>query len=107
MFHEHIFRSSRTQMFFKVGVLKRFANFTGKHLCWSLFLKNLQAKGLQLHKKRKTPTEVLSCEVCEIFDSTFSYRTPPVTTSAPPVADSVFLLKSTIKQLFRNLAMTY
>ena len=24
--------------FFKTGVLKSFANFTGKHLCWSLFL---------------------------------------------------------------------
>ena len=27
------FRSSRPQMFFKIGVLKNFANFTGKHLC--------------------------------------------------------------------------
>ena len=25
------------QLFFKKGVLKNFANFTGKHLCWSLF----------------------------------------------------------------------
>ena len=32
------FRSSRSQMFFKIGVLKNFAIFTGKHLCWSLFL---------------------------------------------------------------------
>ena len=31
-----IFRSSRSQMFFKIGVLKNFATFTGKHLCWSL-----------------------------------------------------------------------
>ena len=31
--------SSRSQIFFKTGVLKNFANFTGKHLCWSLFLK--------------------------------------------------------------------
>ena len=23
------------QIFFKIGVLKNFANFTGKHLCWS------------------------------------------------------------------------
>ena len=38
-------------MFFKTGVLKRFANFAGKHLCWGLLLKNLQDKGLQLHKK--------------------------------------------------------
>ena len=27
-------------MFFKIGVLKNFANFTGKHLCWSLSLSN-------------------------------------------------------------------
>ena len=31
-------RSSRLQMFFKIDFLKYFANFTGKHLCWSLFL---------------------------------------------------------------------
>ena len=28
-------RSSRSQIFFKIGVLKNFAYFTGKHLCWS------------------------------------------------------------------------
>ena len=32
-------RSSRLQMFFKIGVLKSFANFTGKHLCWRIFFK--------------------------------------------------------------------
>ena len=31
-------RSSRSQMFFKIDVIKNFVNFTGKHLCWSLFL---------------------------------------------------------------------
>ena len=35
-------RSSRSQMFFKIAVLKIFAIFTGKHLCWSLFLIKLQ-----------------------------------------------------------------
>ena len=39
-------------MFFEKSVFKSFPNFTGKHLCWSLFLKNLQAEGLQLHKIR-------------------------------------------------------
>ena len=28
--------SSSSQMLFKIGVLKNFANFTGKHLCRSL-----------------------------------------------------------------------
>ena len=32
------FRSSRSQMFYKIGVLKNFAKFTRKHLCWSHFL---------------------------------------------------------------------
>ena len=50
-FLENTSRSSRLLMFFKTGVLKRSAKFTGKHLCWSLLFKNLQAKGLQLHKK--------------------------------------------------------
>ena len=31
-------RSSRSQMFFKTGVLKKLAMFTEKHLRWSLFL---------------------------------------------------------------------
>ena len=34
-FHKN--SSSRSQMFFKIGVLEIFANFTVKHLCWSLF----------------------------------------------------------------------
>ena len=29
-------RNSRLQVFFKIDVLKNFAIFTGKHLCWSL-----------------------------------------------------------------------
>ena len=31
------YRSSRSQMFFKIAGIKDFAVFTGKHLCWSLF----------------------------------------------------------------------
>ena len=33
-----IFRSSRTKMFFETGVTRNFVIFTGKHLCWNLFL---------------------------------------------------------------------
>ena len=31
--------SSRSHIFVKIGVLKNFANFTRKYLCWSSFLK--------------------------------------------------------------------
>ena len=37
------FRSSHRRCFVKKGFLKKFANFTAKQLCWSLFLINLQA----------------------------------------------------------------
>ena len=30
-------RGSCSQMFFKIGVSKRFVNLTGKHQCWSCF----------------------------------------------------------------------
>ena len=36
------YKSSRSQMFFKTAVLRKFAIFTGKHLCWSLFLIKFQ-----------------------------------------------------------------
>ena len=35
-------RSSLSQMFFRIGLLKNFANFIGKHQCWSIFSIKLQ-----------------------------------------------------------------
>ena len=37
--HQH----SRPEVFCKKSVLKKFTNLTGKNLCWSIFLKNMQA----------------------------------------------------------------
>ena len=51
-FLQNTSRSSRLQIFLKIGILKNFANVTGKDLRWSLFSKNLHAEVLQLHKKR-------------------------------------------------------
>ena len=45
-------RSSPLQMFYKIGVLKNVANFTGKHLCWSLFLIKLQTWICNFNKRR-------------------------------------------------------
>ena len=52
-------------MFFKTGVLKNFANFTGKQLCWSFFLRKLLTE---------TPTQLFSCEICNIFKNTFDLQ---------------------------------
>ena len=62
-------RSSHSHLFFKIDVLKNFTNFTGKHLCWSLFL------------LKKTPTHVFCCETSIIFKNNFFYRIPPVAAS--------------------------
>ena len=41
---------SSAEVFCKKSVLKNFANFTGKHLCWNLLLSKLQAlQALQLY----------------------------------------------------------
>ena len=59
----------------------------------SLF-KNSQIEGFQLYLK-KTPTQVFSCEVCKILRTPFFQRTPLMTVSASPLADSVFFLNQT------------
>ena len=63
-------RSSYSQMFFKIGILKNLANFKGKHQSWSLFLIKLQASGLQLYWK-ETLAQVFSCGICMILKSAF------------------------------------
>ena len=59
-------KSSRSQMFLKIVALKNFANFTGKHLCWSLF----SNKGFNFFKK-STPTQVFSCEIAKFSRTPF------------------------------------
>ena len=52
------------------GVLRNFAKFTGKHLCKSLFFNKVAGLICNFIKK-ETPTQVFSCEFCEISKNTF------------------------------------
>ena len=72
--NNHFLKSLQKQPY--VGVLRNFPIFTGKHLCWGLFLINLQALGPTTLFKRDFITGV-SREYCEIFTNTnnFLYRT--------------------------------
>ena len=46
-------RSSRSQMFFKIGILKKIVTFTRRHLCWNLFFNEVEAfRPATLLKKR-------------------------------------------------------
>ena len=52
-FRRRTLRSSRLEVFCKKGLLKNFANFTGKHLCQSLFFnENAGLSPATLLKKR-------------------------------------------------------
>ena len=59
-------------MFFKIGVLKNFANLKGKHLPWSFFLIKLQAQWPPTLSKTDPNTGV---------KNTSFYSTPPVAAS--------------------------
>ena len=73
-------------MFFKIGVLKIFVNFTGKHLCWNFFLIKLQALRPATLLKN-TSTQVLSYEICELVKNASSYLgvLPIVVTKVSPI----------------------
>ena len=53
--HEVNLRSSHCSCCVKKGVLRNFANFTGKYLCWSLFLLDFMKKR---HQYRFFPVEL-------------------------------------------------
>ena len=60
----------------KKGVLKNFVNLTGKHLCRSIFLIKL----MKFHQK-ETPTQLPSCQICEIFKNMYFEEHPQTNAS--------------------------
>ena len=89
-FYISIYGSSHRRYSVKKCILKNFANFTGKHLCWSLFFIKLQALcwslfsiklqafrlAILLKRDSKTrpatfSTQVFSCEICKILKNTY------------------------------------
>ena len=60
-------RSSRLQMIFKIDVLKDFAIFTGKHLCWSFYLITLLTLRSTTLLGRDSITGVFLCGILSNF----------------------------------------
>ena len=83
-------RSSHRRYFVKTGGLKNYAKFTRKHLCWSLVFRKVA--GLRLAKK-ETPTQVFSCEFCEIFKNTFFTEHLWTTASVWINSKKIFIIK--------------
>ena len=55
-------------MFFKKVVLKNLKNLTGKHRYW-----------------KETPTQVFSCEICEMFKNAYFDEQMPTAASNTPL----------------------
>ena len=59
-------RCSRSQMFFKIGVLKNFCNIHMKISVLESLFNKVDSKDI-----KKAQTQVFFCEYCEVFKSTF------------------------------------
>ena len=70
LYLDNIVRSTCLQMVFKISVLKNFANFPLKHLCWSFFLIKLQPWGRATLLKRNSNTGAFLW-ILQIFRNTF------------------------------------
>ena len=68
--------NSRSQMFFRTSFLKNFAIFTGKYLCWSLFLIRFQDWRPAFLFKKRLQHRFSFCQYCKIFKNGFFYRRP-------------------------------
>ena len=76
VYRKSSYRSIRSQMLFKIGVLKNFANFTGKYLCQSLFFD--KGAGLRLQLWTHVGEFLWNLQNTK---NTFFHRTRPVTAS--------------------------
>ena len=63
-------RSSSLQMFFKLGVLKNLAKFTGKPQCCTIFLIMFQAFKHAILLKGDS-SQAFFCKFCQTFKNTF------------------------------------
>ena len=89
-------------------VFQNFTIFTGKHMCWSLFLINLLAWTLFFLKK--TPTKMLPVDIVKFLRTGFFYRTPPVAASDSPTtvhAQCVCVLWFRVSLWFSFWSKTY
>ena len=54
---------------------------------------------------KETPTQVFSCEICEIFKNSFFNRTPPVASSEQ--TQEISVVHCAARRFFGHLAQAY
>ena len=64
-------RNSHPEVFYRKGVLRKVAKFTGKHLRQSLFFTKICRSEACNFIKNETQAQTFSCEFCEIYKFIF------------------------------------
>ena len=66
------FQKPSPEVFFKIGVIKNFVNFTGKHLCWSFFLIKFHTFRPETSLRRDSNIDVFLCvKFAKFFKNTY------------------------------------
>ena len=76
-----MFRSRRSQMFFKTIVIKKFVNFTEK-TCVRVFFNKVAGPQNSNFIQKRLQQRFFSCEICKISKSNLFYRLSPAVVSA-------------------------
>ena len=94
------YRISHPEEFCKIGILRNFPKFTGKHLCQSLFFK--VAIVLQLYLKRYSDTVVFLWIFAKlrIPKNTFFHRKPPLAASNNSSQRSLFYISKEKRKFY-------
>ena len=100
-------RSSRSRLFFKIGVFKNFAILTGERLCWSLFLL-IKVAGQKVWKfiKKWLQHSSFPMNIAKFLRALFLKRTPPVTASVSNKISWLFGINSLDWILFCSLIIS-
>ena len=69
--YSYIIRSSVSQVFFNIDILKNFVIFTGKHLCWNLFLIKLQTWRPAAILKRDSNISIFALKIAKFLRTAF------------------------------------
>ena len=101
----NITRQSHRRCSVKRGVLKNFANFTGKHLCWRLFLTMLQSFSPATFLKRDSNPGVLLRSL-EHFQNTYSEEPLRTTASVSRFASSALNVRTSFLTLCAECQVT-
>ena len=94
-----MFRSRRSQMFFKTIVIKKFVNFTEK-TCVGVFFNKVAGPQNSNFIKKRLQHRFCSSKICKIFKNTLFYKSPAAASAGLRFPACNFVKKETPAKMF-------